>query len=299
METTTNSLDLTGFNLGEKKIIRDSYGKVFPDASKLITNYGPTFTIDALTFEKYTKDTEERKWIGGVAFERYVPELTSTIEKFCSKDPEYAQAFKQTVKEIIYQGGCHDKGKEKATFELKDGRLLIKLNCAYFGYSLDWDGLISMLEKSVSTENSNDAFDLSGYNLGEKKSIKDSHAKMYPDAAKIITSCGAIFTIDYQSFEKYTRDTEERKWIGVVALERYLPELSSTIEKFCRKDPDYLEAFKEGVKEVIYQGGCYDKGKEKLTFDLKDKKLMIKLNCAYICYSMDWDNLITFLEKSF
>lgn len=300
MVTKAPELNVTGFNLGEKKAIKESYAKVYDKAAGIFANYGITLTVDAPAFEVNTKDKDERKYIGNVGLERYIPEITEQLEKWLKRSPDYIQALKDNVNEIVYSAYCYDKDKEKVQYELSEKRLSLRVNCAYICYDLCWENIGKFLEQNLqqSSGSDNSGLVLDGFNLGEQKDIKDSYTTVYGDAAKFLSTYGVTLTIDMPSFEFHTRGKDERQWVGKVGLVRYIPEITKSLEKWTKASSDYAEALTDSVSEIIYSAGCYDKSKDKVEYELKDKKLTFKVNCAYICYDLCWEKIGEFLEKS-
>ena len=83
-------------------------------------------------------------------------------------------------------------------------------------------------------------------------------------------------------------------------MDRQIKELVSSIVSWTKKSSDYADAFKENVSEVVLSGSTHDNScnsKDRITFELKDKILNVKLNCYFINYNLDWYYVGEYLEK--
>lgn len=151
----------------------------------------------------------------------------------------------------------------------------------------------------TSSNQETQELDLTGFNLGQKKEIKEYYSKVYSDAVEELSKFGIKLSLDMQGFEKNTRDKDERKNVGNVGLGRHIPTIVSEIKDWAEKTPDYKEALIEHLSEIVFTAHCYDEKKDRTKIEINEKTLVLSINCYYINYGLDWrDNITKYLEEN-
>ncbi len=139
--------------------------------------------------------------------------------------------------------------------------------------------------------------DLTGFSLGEKKTLKEKIAGEFAEASKKLAELKLTLDVDMPAFEKQTRDTERR---GVVATIFYMicTDYAEELTKFC-SNADYKEAIQEAANKVVITSDKYsNQSGERAEFEIKDKTIFIKIDSSYLSYSTFPEELSKFLEKS-
>jgi len=138
--------------------------------------------------------------------------------------------------------------------------------------------------------------DLTGFALGEKKSIKEATTKHWEPAAKKLSEWGYTSDLDMPAWQTHSKDTARREYICKV-FEQVVTEYVAELGKFLG-NADYKEALGDAVKKVVFTCDCFDDNKPRASYEIKDKTLFIKCNCSWLSYSVNPEELTKFLEKS-
>ena len=150
-EASTNkdlTNDLTGWSLGEKKIIKDAIASDdYSGAIKILEGLGFQLIVDTPSAAKYL--TGSNRKYPALIYSKYGKEYTAEISKFCS-NADYKEALGDAIKTVMicFEKEPDGKGK-KATYNIKDKQLNIVLNGEYLCHSADTIELKKFLEKSL------------------------------------------------------------------------------------------------------------------------------------------------------
>jgi hypothetical protein len=140
---------------------------------------------------------------------------------------------------------------------------------------------------------------LSGFALGEKKSIKDAKSAVFDGAMKLLEEMKIDFDCDMPAFETATKSIRQRSDIPRL-FDRAIPAFAKSFKAFCDKDPDFKEAVLDSISKIVFScGGLDDCGPNKFKINKADKALIIEYNLRFIDLDDQRDGqLHEFLEKS-
>ncbi len=139
--------DLTGWNLGEKARIKEQITKYFTAAAAKFAEYKMNLDVDMPSFQSISKGTNKRDLVWQL-FEDICVEYGKEMEKFCANQ-DYKEAIQGVIDRVLFQCECLDEKKPRASYEIKDRTLLIKINIWFLAYSADTWHLKDFLEKAL------------------------------------------------------------------------------------------------------------------------------------------------------
>jgi len=148
--------------------------------------------------------------------------------------------------------------------------------------------------------------DLTGWALGEKKTIKDSITKDFDQVKAAFEKLGFGIDVDLPAFaaavsgESNWMKAQAKKNIGEL-FPHVVKQFVEAIAEFCG-NADYKEALKDAVKSVLvtFQSECKDSKGAKGAFEIKDKVLIMTYQSYYAgtFASFDKEAVKKFLEKA-
>jgi len=302
MASADISSDLTGFSLGEKKAIKEAMASHWePAKASMLKEFKLPISIDMPSVQAKSKDTARREGVPKV-FTEIVNEYVKELLEF-SKDASFKEALVKSVKSIKFIYECFDDNKPRASYSLVNGELQVLLNMSWLGYSVDAGKLSEYLQNNLGTSDETKtggdlSDDLTGFNIGEKKKIKDAAAANLPAAVKLLSAYGLKITVNWPAFEKFTKGTARRDYVTKWVYESLVKEYSEELDKFAKSNADYKEAMMEAAKELLISCDCFDDNKPRANFSLANKVLTVNQNGSWISYSVNPDEVSKFLEKS-
>jgi len=142
------TLDVTGWTLGEKKVIKDAVATdEFKKAVASMSDLGFKLQVDTPSICKNLTD-DNRKY-PQMVYTKFGVEYAAELVKFCS-NADYKEALGEACNTVVI---CMEKAPDsngtRATYTLKDKTLRIILNGYFLCYSTDPSNLTKFLENSL------------------------------------------------------------------------------------------------------------------------------------------------------
>jgi len=293
MSVADLTTDLSGWALGEKKLIKEEHEKTWGTESKKLAELKLGVEIDFPSFAANSKDGEKDndvKKYPKLIYTKFLAEYTKELQTF-AKNQSLLEELQHVCTKLVFRAVAFNSKGVRATFEIKDKVLIASLNPYYWCYSSDPDAMTKWL---LANQRAKDG---SKWTWGEMKLPKEAESKVWADEQKKFAVTGLTMEIDFKSIQEMADEGSDcRKYIGSL-YSKFVVEYSAALIKFC-SNADYKEALNDAAKKVVFNASKLDSKGVRATYAVADKAVVITLNPYYWNYSVDPNNLVKHLEKS-